>query len=105
MMTVDQLLAEVNKRIEDAGMAPPEHSRAGRYVDLRTFRFYRSQGLVDSPLEMQGTAGLYGERHLWQLLAIKALQARWIPLPEIRRQLAKASDEDLRKITCARCSA
>jgi DNA-binding transcriptional MerR regulator len=95
-MTVDELLAQVNAKIDEIGIQVPEGSRAGRYVDLRSFRFYRNQGLVNPPNEKRGVVGLYSERHVWQLVAVKAMQARWIPLPEIRRQLADASDEVLR---------
>jgi DNA-binding transcriptional MerR regulator len=95
VLTVDQLLAQVNTKIDESDIRVPEGSRAGRYVDLRSFRFYRHQQLVDPPAEKRGVAGLYCERHLLQLVAIKTLQARWVPLPEIRKQLAHASDDEL----------
>jgi len=97
-MTVDELLSQVNRSIDESGIQVPEGCRAAQYVDLRAFRYYRSQQLVDPPHEKQGVAGLYGDRHMWQLLAIKALQAYWLPLPEIRNRLADASDEKLRGI-------
>jgi len=98
MFTTEQLLAAANRKIDELRIEVPGSSRAGRYVTTRTFQFYRAQKLIDPPNEMRGTAGLYTERHLAQLLAVKALQAQWVPLPEIRRQLADASDEALNKI-------
>lgn len=95
---VDQLLAEANRRIDDLEIDVPANSRGGRYVDLRTFRFYRSQKLIDPPDEKDGTSGLYGELHLLQLLAIKTLQANWVPINEIRRRLENASHNELRQI-------
>lgn len=97
-LTVDQLLAKANRRIDEMGVVMPERSRAGQYIDLRTFRYYRSQKLLDPPNDKDGTAGLYGERHMWQLVAIKAMQASWMPISEIRNKLASASDEQLTAI-------
>ena len=94
-MTVDELLAQVNGSIDERGISVPEGARASRYVDLRAFRYYRSQGLVDPPIEKRGVAGLYGDRHVLQLVAIKSLQSRWMPLHEIRKRLANASDDEL----------
>jgi DNA-binding transcriptional MerR regulator len=98
ILTVDQLLAQVNAKIDEAGIRVPDGSRAGRYVDLRAFRFYRTQKIVDPPTRKEGVAGVYSERHLLQLLAVKAQQAQWMPLPEIRKKLANASDEELRQM-------
>jgi DNA-binding transcriptional MerR regulator len=97
-MTVDQLLTLVNERIEEAGIQIPDGRRASRYVDIRSFRFYRAKGLIDPPTGKEGVSGLYSERHMLQLMALKALQSSYVPLPEIKKRLAKASDEELQKI-------
>lgn len=97
-MMVDELLAQVNRSIDASGIQIPDGCRAAQYVDLRAFRYYRSQQLVDPPHEKRGVAGLYGDRHMWQILAIKALQAKWRPLPVIRKMLADAGVKRLQGI-------
>lgn len=97
--TVDQVLEWANERIDELDIVMPERSRARRYVDIRTFQYYRSQKLLDPPIEKVGTTGLYGERHALQLVAIKTMQTRWLPISEIRNELADVSDEKLRRMT------
>jgi len=97
-LTVDQVLKKANVQLETFGVVMPAKSRAGQYVDVRTFQYYRSQQLLDPPDEKRGVSGLYGEKHVWQLLAIKTLQARWVPLSEIRKMLADAGVAELRTL-------
>lgn len=66
--------------------------------DIRSFRMYRSQGLISPPEAKQGTAGVYGRKHVLQLAAIKSLQAQRLPLREIRTLLAGASDRRLEEV-------
>ena len=64
--------------------------------DVRTIRYYGTLGLIDPPAEMTGRTALYGGRHLLQVLAVKAMQARGDSLADAQRTLVGASDEELR---------
>lgn len=64
--------------------------------DVRTIRYYGTLGLVDRPAEMTGRTALYGDRHLLQVLAVKALQARGATLADVQRILVGASEPELR---------
>jgi hypothetical protein len=64
--------------------------------DARTIRYYSALGLVDRPTEMTGRTAQYGDRHLLQVLAVKALQARGATLADVQRSLVGASESELR---------
>jgi DNA-binding transcriptional MerR regulator len=64
--------------------------------DVRTIRYYATLGLIDPPTEMTGRTARYGDRHLLQVLAVKAVQARGDSLADAQRTLVGASDEELR---------
>jgi DNA-binding transcriptional MerR regulator len=64
--------------------------------DARTIRYYGTLGLVDRPAEMNGRTAIYGDRHLLQVLAVKALQARGATLADVQRTLVGASEPELR---------
>jgi DNA-binding transcriptional MerR regulator len=55
--------------------------------DVRTIRYYTSLGLLDRPAGFRGRKGLYGRRHLVQLVAIKRLQAQGLSLRSVQEQL------------------
>jgi DNA-binding transcriptional MerR regulator len=64
--------------------------------DVRTIRYYATLGLIDPPAEMTGRTARYGARHLLQVLAVKAVQARGDSLADAQRTMVGASDEELR---------
>ena len=64
--------------------------------DVRTIRYYGTLGLIDPPAEMTGRTARYSGRHLLQVLAVKAVQARGDSLADAQRTLVGASDEELR---------
>jgi DNA-binding transcriptional MerR regulator len=64
--------------------------------DVRTIRYYGTLGLIDPPAEMTGRTARYAGRHLLQVLAVKAVQARGDSLAGAQRTLVGASDEELR---------
>ena len=64
--------------------------------DVRTIRYYGTLGLIDPPAEMTGRTARYDGRHLLQVLAVKAMQARGDSLADAQRTLVGASDEELR---------
>lgn len=61
----------------------------------RLIRYYTTLGLLDRPAELRGRTAYYGERHLLQLLAVKALQAQGMPLQEIQASLAGRPQNEL----------
>lgn len=79
-------------------------SRVSSRPDLRTFRLYRTQELIDPPKTKSGNAGVYGRRHVLQLVAIKAMQVHHLPLREIRKRLARCSEADLEMLIGGRSS-
>jgi DNA-binding transcriptional MerR regulator len=95
--TLDELAERV-----DAALAvdyPGQSSGRVRDVpDRRAIRWYTTIGLVDRPVAHRGRTALYGPRHLLQLVAIKRLQARGLPLVAIQRELAGATDTQLARV-------
>jgi DNA-binding transcriptional MerR regulator len=65
--------------------------------DIRTIRYYGTLGLVDRPAEMAGRTALYSDRHLLQVLAVKAMQARGASLADVQRSLVGAAETELRR--------
>ncbi len=64
----------------------------------RTIRYYATAGLIDRPLGLSGTRAVYGYRHLLQVLVVKSLQARDLPLRKIRGMIAGRPDDYLEAI-------
>jgi len=64
----------------------------------RTLRYYISHGLVDRPSGKEGSSALYGYRHLLQLLALKRLQASYLPVKKIREIVPESTNDALRAI-------
>ncbi len=95
--TLDELVAEVAARLGEGGVEQGSN-RVRDVPDRRTVRYYTTLGLVDGPDERSGKVGLYGERQLLQLLAIKQLQARGETLATIQARLLGLSTGRLRAI-------
>ncbi|MSP55980.1 MAG: MerR family transcriptional regulator, partial [Myxococcales bacterium] len=64
-------------------------------VTPRTVRYYIQQGLL-SPAAGAGLAACYNAAHLRRLRVVKALQARHLPLAEIRARLEHLTEADER---------
>src|SRR3954471_1396904 len=97
-MTLDELSERVAAELAGRGMlgAAPD-ARVSAAPDARTVRYYATLGLLDRP-RIEGRQARYGERHLLQLLAIKALQAVELPLAEIQQRLYARSDAELKAL-------
>ena len=96
------LLGELSVRIERELTArgllgAASDARVSAAPDARTVRYYTTLGLLDRP-RIEGRQARYGERHVLQLLAIKALQASDLPLGEIQRRLYARSDSELKAL-------
>jgi DNA-binding transcriptional MerR regulator len=72
--------------------------RVREVPDRRTIRYYTTLGLIGRPAEMRGRTAYYTHKHLWQLLAIKRLQARGQSLVQIQQALLGLSEQELRRL-------
>ena len=101
-MSSSWTIAELGERVESAlaqsGYEAPENGQVRAVPDLRTIRYYTTLGLLDRPLEMRGRTALYGWRHLYQLVAVKRLQADGMSLGEIQTKLAGLDDRALARL-------
>ncbi len=95
--TLPDLAAAVASALATGYDGPP-NSRVRDVPDARTIRYYTTLGLIDPPAELRGRTALYTERHLFQLVAIKRLQARGAPLAEIQRRLTGLPTAALRRL-------
>ena len=97
-MTLDELSMRVARELADKGLlGAAADARVSAAPDARTVRYYTTLGLLDRP-RIEGRQARYGERHLLQLLAIKALQACDLPLAEAQRRLYGRSDAELKAL-------
>src|SRR5512134_1026027 len=64
----------------------------------RMVRYYATSGLIDRPLSRSGTRAVYGYRHILQVLVVKALQSRDLPLRKIRAMIAGRPDDYLEAV-------
>lgn len=69
-------------------------------VSPRTVRYYVQRGLLPAP-PFKGPDTVYGEEHLLRLKAIRALQAKFLPLDAIQVELMRLSPEELRALVDA----
>jgi DNA-binding transcriptional MerR regulator len=94
-------LADLADRVAGAlssGYGGQQSRRVSDVPDTRAIRYYTTLGLLDRPAEMRGRTAYYGPRHLWQLVAIKRLQADGRTLAEIQQALAAAPDSTLKRL-------
>jgi DNA-binding transcriptional MerR regulator len=98
MFTLEQLSSEVAEQLGRRGLlgAAPD-ARVSAAPDARTVRYYSTLGLLDRPL-IENRQARYGQRHVWQLLAIKALQSLDLPLAQIQQTLYARSDAELQQL-------
>jgi DNA-binding transcriptional MerR regulator len=90
-------LADASAVALDALQVAARNGQVRQRPDIRTLRYYGTLGLLDHPAQMVGRTALYAERHLLQVLAVKAVQARGASLAEVQRSLAGATDDELRR--------
>jgi DNA-binding transcriptional MerR regulator len=91
-------LAETAARILEASDSRQDRETVREYPDERTVRFYLSENLIPASFEKQGTASVFGYRHLLVLLAVKKLQAESIPIRKIREIIAGRNESELEKL-------
>jgi DNA-binding transcriptional MerR regulator len=94
-LTLAELADACATALDALGVAAPNGQVRDR-PDARTIRYYTALGLVDRPAGMTGRTAWYGDRHLLQVLAVKAMQARGASLADVQRILVGASADELR---------
>ncbi len=97
LWTIEELGGRVAEALADGYRGVPS-GRVRDVPDLRTIRYYTTLGVLDRAAAMRGRTALYGGRHLFQLVAIKRLQARGLSLAEIQQRLVGLSDAALRGV-------
>jgi hypothetical protein len=95
--TLDELAERVGAALAVDYPGQPS-GRVRDVPDRRAIRWYTTIGLVDRPAAHRGRTALYGPRHLLQLVAVKRLQARGLPLVAIQQELAGATDTQLARV-------
>jgi DNA-binding transcriptional MerR regulator len=95
--TLDELCEQVSKRLTEDAPGPLD-GRVREVPDQRTLRYYTTLGLIDRPAEMRGRTAYYGSKHLWQILAIKRLQARGLSLTDIQQSLLGLDEPALQRL-------
>ena len=94
-------LDELAERVDAALAVDYRGQPSGRVravPDRRAIRWYATIGLIDRPVAYRGRTALYGPRHLLQLVAVKRLQAKGLPLVAIQQELAGATDTQLARV-------
>jgi DNA-binding transcriptional MerR regulator len=93
--SLPDLIARARQRLEAAGLIDaPMDGRVSPLPDVRTVRYYATLGLLDRPV-VQGRDARYTERHVLQLVAVKALQAKGLRLEDVQARLYGRSDREL----------
>jgi DNA-binding transcriptional MerR regulator len=101
MMTLDELESEVRKELDRLGLAEAQaDGRVAAVPDARTIRYYTTLGLLDRPRIYRREAR-YEQRHVLQIVAIKALQSASLPLAEIQERLYGRTDAELQSMLAA----
>jgi DNA-binding transcriptional MerR regulator len=94
LWNLDELSHQVALALSN-GYQPPSNGQVRAVPDVRTIRYYTAMGLVDRPSAMDGRTGLYGWRHLLQLVAIKRLQAAGLQLADIQQRMLGLTNGEL----------
>jgi DNA-binding transcriptional MerR regulator len=92
-------LAEAAARIlAESGGARQGRGTVTELPDERTVRYYLAEGLIPPAEEKQGTASVFGYRHLLQLLVVKKLQAEGLPIRAIRELVTGKTERQLERL-------
>ena len=98
VMSLEELTLEAGRLLEGMGLLQAQaDGRVAAAPDARTVRYYGTLGLVDRPQIVEREAR-YGRRHLLQLVAVKALQARGLPLADVQARLYGCSNPELENL-------
>ena len=95
--TLDELVTATARIIPHIALEQKRY-KVSVYPDERTIRYYINEGLVDKPAPSKDNQARFTYRHLLQILAIKHLQAQYLPLTKIKDMLAGLEEEQLEEI-------
>jgi len=96
--TMEELLERVRDALPRLVKIDQPRYKVTDVPDARTVRYYIAQGLVDQPTGRRGTFALYERKHLLQVLAVKLLQAEYLPIRKIQALLAGLDEPGLEKV-------
>jgi DNA-binding transcriptional MerR regulator len=94
---VAELAVEAAKILADSGLAQARGT-VSDVPDERTIRYYLAEGLVAPADDKQGTASVFGYRHLLQLLVVKKLQSEHLPIRKIRELVERREVRELERL-------
>jgi DNA-binding transcriptional MerR regulator len=92
-----ELAGEAAKILAESGLAQ-ERGTVSELPDERTIRYYLTEGLVSPAEEKQGTASVFGYRHLLELLVVKKLQSEHLPIRKIRDLVDGRTERELERL-------
>lgn len=92
------LAEEAARILAESGAAPQGRGTVTELPDERTVRYYLAEGLIPAAEEKQGTASVFGFRHLLQLLVVKKLQAEGLPIRAIRELVTGKTEPQLERL-------
>lgn len=94
---VAELAGEAAIILTESGLAQ-ERGTVSEVPDERTIRYYLTEGLIPPAEEKQGTASVFGYRHLLQLLVVKKLQSQHLPIRKIRDLVDGRTERELERL-------
>lgn len=100
LMSLEQLSQEVARLLQaEYGIrdSAGRDQRVSSLPDARTIRYYTTLGLLDRPF-IDGRQARYGQRHVLQLLAVKALQSMQFPLARVQEKLYGLTESELKSL-------
>lgn len=95
---VAELAQEAARILSESGLAQQARGTVTELPDERTVRYYLAEGLLPPADEKQGTASVFGFRHLLGLLVVKKLQAEHLPIRAIRELVAGKTERQLERL-------
>ena len=92
------LAEEAARILAESGAARQGRGTVTELPDERTVRYYLAEGLIPPAEEKQGTASVFGFRHLLQLLVVKKLQSEGLPIRAIRELVTGKTERQLERL-------
>ena len=92
-----ELAIESARILTESGLAQ-ERGTVTEVPDERTIRYYLTEGLISPAEDKQGTASVFGYRHLLELLVVKKLQAEHLPIRKIRDLVGGRTERELERL-------
>ncbi len=94
---VAELAGEAARILTESGLAQGRGT-VSEVPDERTIRYYLTEGLIPPAEDKQGTASVFGYRHLLQLMVVKKLQSQHLPIRQIRELVDGRTERELERL-------